>query len=98
MSFVDLDKLSPVDLIVHYVLECRASGLFLPYQDYQIVEEWLAISKDADDLLLILSDVLPAYFDHDVAPDSSVKRSQARGLGGVRRLVLSRIKDRAMRG
>jgi hypothetical protein len=91
MSYLDLDKLSPVDLIVQYVLECRGAGLFLPYQDYQVIEEWLASSCDADGLLLVLADVLPAFFERGAG------QGRPRGLSGCHRLVLSRLKDQAMR-
>ena len=90
MSYLDLDKLSPVDLIVQYVLECRGAGLFLPYQDYQVIEEWLAAASDADALLLVLADVLPPFFEPKT-------QSKPRSLSGCRRLVLSRLKDQAMR-
>lgn len=91
MSFVDLDKLSPEDLILHYVLECRGRGHFLPYSDYQIIDDWLKVSPDADELLLVLSDVLPSFFQGDG------KRDAPRSLGGANRRVLRRLKDRAMR-
>lgn len=90
MSFIDLDNLSPQDLILQYVLECRSGGHFLPYLDYQIIEEWLLQSPSADDLLLVLSEVLPDFFA------KSREGHQPRSLRGARRLVLSRLKDRAM--
>jgi hypothetical protein len=93
MTFLDIDKLTPEDLIVHYVLECRGSGHFLPYIDYQVIEEWLAASRDADDLLVILSDVLPRFYARDARADGS----KPKPLTGARKLVLSRLKDRAMR-
>ena len=89
MSFLDLDKLPPEDLIVHYVLECRG-GLFLPYQDYQVIDEWLAATRDPDELLLVLSDLLPSYFE-------AGEKGRSRSLSGLRKLVLSRLKDRVMR-
>jgi hypothetical protein len=88
MSYLDLEKLAPEDLILHYVLECRGQGLFLPYQDYQIIEEWLSALPDTDELLLVLSEVLPEFFAGE---------KKGRSLAGCRKLVLSRLKDRAMR-
>lgn len=88
MSYVDLEKLAPQDLILHYVLECRGQGLFLPYQDHQIIEEWLTALPDPEQLLVVLSEVLPDFFAGEKKP---------RSLGGCRKLVLSRLKDRAMR-
>jgi hypothetical protein len=90
MSFLDLDKLSTTDLIVQYVLECRGAGLFLPYQDYQVIDEWLGCSSDTDALLLVLSEVLPGFFDVQAT-------GKPRSLSGCRRLVLSRLRDQAMR-
>ena len=91
MSFIDLDKLSPEDLILHYVLECRGNGHFLPYQDYQIIDDWLKAAPDADELLLVLSDVLPPYFQGDG------RRDKPRSLGGAQKMVLRRLRDKAMR-
>ena len=90
MSFLDLDKLAPEDMILQYVLECRGKGLFLPYQDYQVIDEWLSAAPDQDELLLILSDVLPVFF-------GGTDDRRPRSLAGVRKLVLSRLKDHAMR-
>lgn len=88
MSYLDLDKLAPEDLILQYVLDCRGEGLFLPYQDYQIIEEWLGALSNVDELLMVLSEVLPPFFSGDNKP---------RSLTGCRKLVLSRLKDRVMR-
>lgn len=92
MSFIDLDKLSPQDLILQYVLECRGSGHFLPYSDHEIIASWLKATTDLDELLLVLSDVLPQFFEGDG------KRDKPRSLTGANKLVLRRLKDRAMRG
>lgn len=90
MSFIDLDKLSPEDLILQYVLSCRGQGHFLPYSDHQIITDWLAATANADELLLVLSDVLPPFFEGDG------KRQAPRSLVGANKLVLRRLKDRAM--
>ena len=95
MTHVDLDKLAPEDLILHYVLECRGQGLFLPYQDYQIIDEWLGALPDPDELLLVLSEVLPEFFK--TTRNGAEADAKPRSLSGVRKLVLSRLKDRAMR-
>jgi hypothetical protein len=91
VTFVDLEKLAPEDLIVQYVVECRGSGHFLPYVDYQVIEEWLGASPCADDLLLVLADVLPDFFSQQG------DRAKPRSLTGARKLVLRRLKDKAMR-
>jgi hypothetical protein len=90
MSFVDLENMTPQDLILHYVLECRGAGHFLPYLDYQVIEEWVRASADADDLLLVLSETLPDFFAKSRAG------RKPRSLRGARRMVMSKLKERAM--
>ena len=87
MSLIDPSLLSPQDLVAQFIVECRGKGLMLPYQEYGLIDEWLALAEDADALLLVLSDVLPGYFQ---GPKSG------RSLRGVHRLVVSRLRDRAM--
>jgi hypothetical protein len=92
VSFLDLDRLSPADLVAQYVLECRGQGLFLPYTDHAVIGEWLAAAGDPDELLLILADVLPTFY-----AKAAAKGRRPGSLAGVRRLVLSRVRDRVMR-
>lgn len=54
--------MSPKDLVANYVLECRGQGHFLPYQDYQVLHEWLQYAQSVDDLLVVLSEVLPDFY------------------------------------
>lgn len=57
MSFYDLSKLSPEELIAQFVLESKNSGAFLSYNDYKIIEHWLEVSNhDADLVLFLLSE------------------------------------------
>lgn len=63
MAFLDVAKLDGEELIAQYVLSFRHSGHFLPYEDYQIVQEWLKVARDPDRLLVILSEYLPPYFE-----------------------------------
>lgn len=87
MSLLNIDELTPQHQLAQYVLEFRGQGHCLPYQDYEILKEWfLASAGDHDRLLLILSDVLPDYFNRpgrNLPPD----------LKGVRKKVLKRIKE-----
>ena len=92
MSYIDLDQLTAEGLVAQYVLEVRASGLFLPYTDYQIVEEWLRAAPGTDELLLVLSDVLPEYFERRAGRGGPVP-----SLGGVKNRVLLRLQDLHMR-
>ncbi|MFW7378129.1 MAG: hypothetical protein ACOH5I_04930 [Oligoflexus sp.] len=69
MSLVDFDNIQDQHLIVQYVIECRKVGHFLPYDDYQIIQNWLQICDDPDRLLLVLEEHLPAYFaKHEKKP------------------------------
>jgi hypothetical protein len=93
VSYYDIDKAHPQDLIVSYVLDLRRQGCFLPYTDYHIVSEWLrGAGGDVDELLLVLSEVLPQYY-----ADGAQTSRRPRTLSGARKLVLSRLNDRAMR-
>ncbi len=86
MSILDINDLSHYDQVAQYVLEFRGQGHCLPYHDYEILKEWLEASAgDHDRLLLILSDILPAYFDKP-------NRSQPPDLKGLRKKVLRLIK------
>ena len=86
MALVDLDKLSPAGLIAQYVIECRNVAPVLPYTDYEVIDEWLAAAGNPDQLLLVLSDVLPDYFD-----PAQRKTAKPRSLKGARRMVLKRL-------
>jgi hypothetical protein len=87
MSFADPKSLSPSELVVQYVLSLRGNALFLPYQDYAVIDDWLAHSQNLDELLLALSDILPGYFTQSRKPS----------LVGVKSLVLNRLTAHQMR-
>lgn len=83
---VDLDSLSPEELITRYVIECKNQGHFLPYTDHAIISNWIKhVQGDTDRLLLVLSEVLPSYFEK--------KKGRPGQLNGVNRLVLSKVKS-----
>ncbi|MBM4251234.1 MAG: hypothetical protein FJ146_04645 [Deltaproteobacteria bacterium] len=88
MSFADPKTLSPSELVAQYVLTLRGNALFLPYQDYAVIEDWLAHAQCADELLLALSDILPGFFNQNRKPS----------LVGVQSLVLNRLASHKMRG
>ncbi len=87
MSFMDFDSMAPAGLIAQYVLDVRGKAFFLAYQEYEIIDEWLALAKDADELLLVLSDILPGR----------VAAGMPAQLTGIRKLVLKALKDLRMR-
>jgi hypothetical protein len=79
---------APEEMVTQFVLECKGKGNFLPYVDYELISSWLKSVSSVDELLLILSDILPKYFG-----DEGSKKQ----LSGVDKLVRASIKDRAMR-
>lgn len=89
MSFVDLDSLNSHMLITHFVLEHRRQGHVLPYDDNQLISTWLAASS-ADDLLLVLSELLPKHYQ----PASD---GPARPLRFLHRQVMRKIKQMTLR-
>jgi hypothetical protein len=76
--------------VVHYILELRAQGHFLPYQDYEIVSSWVEAAPAEDDLLLVLADILPEFFGK--TPPGSKPKS----LSSVNRKILKALKTKAM--
>ncbi len=83
--------LSSSELVAQYVLECKGQGQFLPYSDYEIIKEWVTCSTDIDDLLLILDEILPRFFD------PSKEKVPHRSLRGARKVVLKKLKEAALR-
>ncbi|MCX6130263.1 MAG: hypothetical protein NTX25_14520 [Proteobacteria bacterium] len=62
MSYIPPEQLEGASLITQYVIDCRAKGHFLPYDEHRLLNKWLALSSDADALLVILSDILPEFY------------------------------------
>lgn len=79
------------NLIAYYVLECRNQGHFLPYEDYEVIDIWLEEAKDPEDLLLILSDILPNHLN------KKGKFSRPPGLKPIKDKVLKRLKEKKSR-
>lgn len=64
MSFVPLKQLEGQSLIAHYIIEQRGRGHFLPYDEHRLIGRWLkAAGNDVDVLLLVLSDIVPAFYE-----------------------------------
>jgi len=90
MSIVHYDGLAPADFIKQYVLELRGKGTTLPYSDHEIIKEWINLSKNKDDLLLILSEILPDFFAKKIA------NKHPPSLKGAHKKVLKKLKDQDM--
>ena len=67
MSIFDLEKLSPAEQISQYIIEVKGVNAFLSYMDYEIIDSWLKLAKgNSERLLLILSEILPKYYQSDI--------------------------------
>lgn len=76
--------------IVQYILELRGQGHFLPYQDYEIVSTWVAEAAGEDELLLVLSETLPQFFEKTPAG------SKPKSLMSINSKILKILKTKAM--
>ncbi len=86
MSYMDIDQLPPAGLIAQYVIDVRGKAFFLAYQEYEIIDEWLRVARDVDELLVVLSDILP----------ERVASGKSASLVGLRKLVLKNLRDLRM--
>lgn len=59
---MDQDRKLYLQTLVQFVISCRQQGHFLPYQDYQLLEEWLELAHHPNDLLAILDEQLPRLY------------------------------------
>ena len=91
MSWQNLDNMNDRALVMHYVLEKRAHGHFLPYQDYAIIDNWLSLAKDVDQLLIGLEQYLPPYFQR------FCQHNHAPSLKGIDKTICRYLKDAALR-
>lgn len=90
MSFIDLDSLNGQMLITHFVLEHRRQGHVLPYDDNQLISTWLKAAASPDELLLVLSELLPKHYGDSTG-------GPTRPLRFLHRKVMKKIKEMALR-
>ena len=87
MTIADTNNMNDMSLIVHFVIETRNRGLFLPYQDLEIIESWVNSCSNANDLLLLLDEHLPSFYrkyeDRPFPPS----------LSRVRNFILKKIRN-----
>ncbi len=62
MSYIPTEQLDGANLIAQFIIEYRARGHFLPYDDHLLVKKWIGQAGDVDTLLLVLSDIIPKFF------------------------------------
>jgi hypothetical protein len=51
---MDLEKLSPAEVVSQYVCLVKGSGHFLSPIDLQVIQKWLEKAEDRSDLLLLI--------------------------------------------
>ena len=91
MTLLNINSLGPAELIAQYVIQMRKKGHTLPYDDYQVIENWLSANIDADQLLVILDDILPEIYE----AGENEKRVPP-SLKKVSKKVMKRIHDHLM--
>ncbi|NRA64369.1 MAG: hypothetical protein HRU19_07785 [Pseudobacteriovorax sp.] len=62
MTFIPDKHLNGRNLIAQFILLHRKRGLFLPYSEYSYIDKWLALAESDDQLLLVLSDIIPYFY------------------------------------
>lgn len=79
-------SLTAEQFIVTLVVSQRKRGVFLSYDDYQIIQRWLQCCPDIDFLILLLADILPELFERN--PRASLK--------SIDRMVMTKITRHAI--
>ena len=67
MSFIPINQLEGPNLIAQFIIEYRGRGHFLPYDDHLLVKKWISEAGDVDTLLVVLSDIIPKFFQNAIA-------------------------------
>jgi hypothetical protein len=62
VSYIPPSQLEGINLVVQFIIEYRGKGHFLPYDDHQIVKNWLTLCASPESLLLALSDIIPDFY------------------------------------
>lgn len=87
MSYSDLSKANATELVSQYIIEYRGKGHFLPYQDYNIIRSWLKRVHSSDDLLLVLSEIIPEYYQ------KHADKTHPPSLAKIRKQVERRLRE-----
>lgn len=83
MSQDDVDSEdSLIKIIADYVLALRGVAT-LSYRDYSIIAGWIEQSKNPDQLILVLGDLLPKAFSED----NSLSRNKFKSLNAINKKV-----------
>ena len=58
MSYFDIQSSSDRNIVCQFLIEKLSLGHFLRYTDYEIIDRWLFESKNVEQLLLVIEEVL----------------------------------------
>lgn len=90
MSLLDVDRLSPLDLVTQYILEIRGRGHFVTREESTLIQSWLELAGNRpEDLILILEEILPERLDKAKAAN---KKNVT--MAGINRSVRKKLEDR----
>jgi hypothetical protein len=91
-AMTDFPEMNPREFIAQYVIEVRARGVLLPYNEYGLIERWLELAQhDVDKLLLLLSEILPTYFQPDA------HNGRVKGLTGIDKKITQQLRELSFR-
>ena len=79
--------LTEQQFIASLVVSQKNHGVFLSYDDYQIIQRWLHYCPDIDFLILLLADILPRLFESN--PRASLKSIDRTIMGKIARHAIS---------
>lgn len=90
MSLLDVDQLSPLDLVTQYILEVRGRGHFVTREESSLIQTWLEIAGNQPEILILVLE--------GILPDRLVKARAAKQknvtMAGINRSVRKQLEDR----
>jgi hypothetical protein len=67
------------EIIVSYIQSISPRGLMIAYEDHEVIQRWWKISQeDLEKILLVLSEILPAYFEKGKGRNCRLKNIERR--------------------
>ena len=76
--------------VIQLILEYRSKGTFLSYSELELVQNWVKNSPTQEDLILILSELLPLHYEE------SDPKKHPKSLKGLNKKIIAKLKDVAM--
>ncbi len=91
MTFIDIKNLSDEALVAQYVIELMGHGHFLSKEDYLRLDRWRSYCSSADELLLVLDEILP-----EKVAKSRSKGKKVFSLSAISKAVEKRLSERKL--